>query len=93
MNKDELVRKVSKDTNYGIGVVSSIVDSVLDNITSELKNNEKVVLSGFGTFKSTLRKPRTGRDICAGKPIRIPERYVPSFEASKVLKDAVSKEV
>ena len=93
MNKDELIREVSKNTNYSIGIVSDVVEMVFNTISSELVNGEKIVLYGFGTFNAVQRKPKIGRNICTGEPVLIPERYVPSFKPSKVLKDAIKKEV
>jgi nucleoid DNA-binding protein len=47
-------------------------------------------LVGFGTFKVTKRKARTGRNPRTGDAIRIKAKSVPKFVAGKGLKDAVS---
>lgn len=89
MNKAEVIKRVSRDTHVSTAIVSDVVDSLMNEITEEMARGGKVVLSGFGTFEAVERKARTGRDICAGKPIRIPGHMAPTFKAGKILKDAV----
>lgn len=55
-----------------------------------LKNNKKVSLSGFGTFKGDRRKARKGRNPQTGHEVEIKERMVPKFKPAKALRDAVS---
>jgi nucleoid DNA-binding protein len=45
----------------------------------------------LGTFKVTERKARTGRNPATGEEIKIAKAWVPKFQPSKTLKEAVSK--
>jgi DNA-binding protein HU-beta len=49
-----------------------------------------VTLAGFGTFKVSKRKARTGRNPRTGEEIKIKARNAPKFSADKALRDAVS---
>ena len=60
-------------------------------ITASLIKGEKVQLSGFGTFEVKDRDARVGRNPHTKEAIEIPATRVPSFKASKALKDNVSK--
>jgi len=65
------------------------VDCVLDCITDALAKSENVQISGFGSFRVSERKARTGRNPQTGDPIQIPAGKVPKFVAGKALKEAV----
>ena len=55
-----------------------------------MKKKGEVTLVGFGTFKVSKRKAKTGRNPNTGEAIKIKARNVPKFTAGKALKDAVN---
>lgn len=63
----------------------------MDNVTNSLKDGNKVSFAGFGTFATSDRKARTGRNPQTGAEIKIPATRVPVFKAGKNLKEAVRK--
>jgi DNA-binding protein HU-beta len=90
MNKGELVDAVAKDAKISKGEAQAAVDSVVDNITGALKQGTKVTLVGFGTFATSNRSAREGRNPQTGKPIKIPAKKVAKFAPGKALKDAIN---
>jgi DNA-binding protein HU-beta len=90
MNKGELVDAVAKDAKISKGEAQAAVDSVVDNITGALKAGSKVTLVGFGTFATSKRSAREGRNPQTGKPIKIPAKKVAKFAPGKALKDAIN---
>ena len=90
MNKNDLVSKVSDETGLSKSDSAKAVDSVIDTITSELKNGGDVRLVGFGTFLVTKRKATTGRNPQTGAEIQIPAANVPKFRAGKSLKESLN---
>ncbi len=95
MNKAELVDKLSARTGMSNSEARAVVDAIFDPnpevglIVSELKNGEKVAISGFGTFEARQRKARQGRNPHTGEPIDIPATRAPAFKAGKPLKEAL----
>jgi nucleoid DNA-binding protein len=88
MNKTDLVAKVA--TVVGTQkLAKEAVDCVLDTITEALANDDAVQIAGFGSFKVSERKARTGRNPQSGASIQIAARKVPKFIPGKSLKDAV----
>lgn len=88
MNKTDLIAKVA--TVVGTQKqAKEAVDCVLDAITQSLADNESVQIAGFGSFKVSERKARTGRNPQSGASIHIAARKVPRFVPGKALKDAV----
>ncbi|MDQ3143189.1 MAG: HU family DNA-binding protein [Bacteroidota bacterium] len=91
MNKGDLITNVAKAADITKAQAGSAVDSVLDSIEKSLKKGESVILVGFGTFSTSIREARTGRNPATGKAIKIPKKRVAKFKAGKALADAVKK--
>ena len=90
MNKQDLIARIVKDTGATKTQASRIVAVFLATVTRALKKGEAVTFVGFGTFKTSLRKARTGRNPLTGGTIRIPKRRAVRFSAGKALKKAVN---
>lgn len=91
MNKTELVDAVAASTGLTKTDTKKTIDAVFEEITKSLKKGEAVQLIGFGTFKTSDRKAREGRNPQTGATIKIAARKVPAFSAGAALKDAVNK--
>lgn len=59
MNKQELIRKISEDTNLTQKQASAALDSVLDAIMDAVKNHEKVQLVGLAPLKPNSATPES----------------------------------
>jgi nucleoid DNA-binding protein len=88
MNKTELIGKVAPVVGTQ-KLAKEAVDCVLQAITDALTDQDSVQIAGFGTFKISERKARTGRNPKTGAAIDIPASKVPKFVPGKALKDAV----
>jgi DNA-binding protein HU-beta len=91
MNKGELIAKIASDSRITKTQASDALNSFIDNVTKTLKGGKKVTIVGFGTFSTSKRKARTGRNPQTGKPIKIAAKKVARFGAGKQLKDAVNR--
>lgn len=91
MNKTELIAAVAEKTGLTKKDAERVVSATVDTVTEELKKGQKVSLSGFGIFEVKEREARVGRNPRTKEEIRIPATRLPSFKASKTLKDAVAK--
>ncbi|RVT57225.1 HU family DNA-binding protein [Niallia taxi] len=89
MNKIELINAVALSSDLSKIDSTKVIDSVLETITTTLKNGEKVEILGFGNFSVSERTARKGRNPQTGEEIEIAASKVPSFKAGKKLKDAV----
>jgi nucleoid DNA-binding protein len=88
MNKAQLIEEVAKVTCSKKEAVAA-VDAIIAAIEKALKKGGEVTLVGFGTFKVSKRKARTGRNPQTGAVLKIAAKKVPVFKAGKGLKDAV----
>ena len=90
MTKAELVVIISERTGQTQKVVLDVIDNLTDVITETLvESDEKVVLTGFGTFEVRTRKERNGKNPRTGEEIIIPKQKSPAFKAGKILKEAI----
>lgn len=91
MNKADLVAKAAAEAGITKAQAATAIDSVVSGVTSALKKGSRVTLVGFGTFSTSQRKARTGRNPQTGKPIKIAAKRVARFSAGAELKKAVNK--
>ena len=91
MNKTELIAVAAESAGLTKKDTERVVNACLDAITVALQRGEKVQISGFGTFEVKDREARIGRNPHTKEPIDIPATRVPTFKASKALKDNVAK--
>jgi len=91
MTKEEVVRKLYKQTGMKKKETKVLVDGLLTVLADALEDGKRIDFRGFGHFEVQIRQPRKGRIPGTGKEVQIPERAVPVFKASDILKDKVDK--
>ena len=90
MNKKELIESVSKERNLTKKDAEILVDTVFNTITRSVIEGDKVLISGFGTFKVNDRKARKGISPKTQEEMIIPASKTVTFEPSNRLKDAMN---
>ncbi|WP_031555702.1 HU family DNA-binding protein [Parvularcula oceani] len=90
MNKNEFVDRVADMADMTKSDAGKAVDAVFDAITEALKKGDDVRIVGFGTFSSSRRAAREGRNPRTGETIQIKASNQPKFSAGKGLKDALN---
>ena len=89
MNKSDIVSRVAAKSSLSKAAADTLVGAVFTAIGDGLAQDESVAIAGFGTFSINKRPARPGRNPRTGEPITIAASSVPSFKASKALRDAV----
>ena len=90
MNKVELVASMAEKSELTKVDAEKALKAFIEVVTEEMKNGGKVQLVGFGTFETSKRAARTGRNPQTGETIEIKASKAPKFKAGKALKDAVN---
>jgi DNA-binding protein HU-beta len=90
MNKTELVEIVAKEADLSKAAAASALDAVIAAIVTAVSKGDTATLIGFGTFKSSKRAARTGRNPQTGKELKIAATTVPRFTAGAGFKAAVA---
>ena len=86
MTKKELTEKVAKKAGLTKKAAFETINAVFGHIKESLAKGDKVVITGFGTFKVRNRATRTGRNPQTGSKIKIAGHRLPGFTAGKTLK-------
>lgn len=90
MNKSELITAIAEKSELNKKQTEKVLNAFTDIIIETLKNDDKVQLTGFGTFEVINRAARTGRNPQDSSVIEIPASKTPKFKASKSLKIAIN---
>ena len=89
MQKTDFIARVAEQTGTSKKVTRQVIEAALDTIAQSLANDEKVVLTGFGTFELRTRQARRGVNPQTRQTMTIPASRSPGFSASNSLKDLV----
>lgn len=89
VNKDALIDFIAAKTDMAKKDVEMVIETMLDKITEEIRQGNKVTLTGFGAFRASKRAAREGINPQTKAKIQIPAMTVPKFTAGKSLKEAV----
>lgn len=81
MTKDELIGSIAEKTGIENREVAQIIDAFTAKIKEKLKQGEKVVIPGFGSFVLSLRHEKTYPHPKTGQMQTLPERVLPHFKA------------
>ena len=87
MNKEELVKEISKKADISQRLAGEILDTTIESIEKAVSKGKKVTLVGFGTFEPRKRAARTGRNPRTGAELKIAAKVVPAFTAGKKFKE------
>ena len=90
MNKGDLISAVADHSGISKAQAGDAVDCVFDCIQSTLKGGDKASFIGFGTFSTSHRAAREGRNPATGATIQISAKTQVKFKAGKVLADSVN---
>ena len=91
MNKTELIAAIAEQAEISKKDAEKALKAFVDVVTEELKKGHKIQLVGFGTFETSERAAREGRNPKTGKTMTIEASKTPKFKAGKALKDEVNK--
>jgi DNA-binding protein HU-beta len=90
MNKSELVEITAKEADISKAAAEKALSAAMGAIVKAVAKGDTVTLVGFGTFKSSKRAARVGRNPQTGKELKIAATTVPRFTAGASFKSAVA---
>jgi DNA-binding protein HU-beta len=90
MNKSELIEAVAKSAELSKVDAEKALAAVIATVVKAVAKGDTVTLVGFGTFKSSKRAARTGRNPATGAALKIAATTVPRFTAGATFKAAVA---
>lgn len=91
MNKGDLINVVSEKAGLTKAQANDAVAAVFDSIQDSLQKGEKAAFIGFGTFSTSERAAREGRNPRTGKTIQIAAKTNVKFKAGSAFTDSLNK--
>ncbi len=86
MTKAELIDAVAEAAGVTKADAERTVGAFFDTVVAEAIKGDKVAWPGFGSFSTTKRPARTGRNPQTGAPVAIAASTALKFSASSTLK-------
>ncbi len=90
MNKTELIEAIAKSSELTKADAERAVSAMIATVVKTVAKGDTVTLVGFGTFKSSKRAARTGRNPATGAVLKIAATTVPRFTAGATFKATVA---
>jgi DNA-binding protein HU-beta len=90
MNKNDLINKIIEQTGSSRTEVTRIVNQTFEIIKESVMEEERVHLSGFGSFQPVKRKARAGRNPQTGETIQIKEKNTVKFKIGKEFDEKIN---
>lgn len=90
MNKGDLIDVVAAQADITKSQATEAVAAVFDSIQKTLKTGGKAAFVGFGTFSTSRRAERQGRNPRTGETIKIAAKTLVKFKAGKALTESVN---
>jgi len=89
MTKQDLINAAAAKAGITKAAAKIVLDTILDEITGNLKKGNSTTITGFGTFRVSKRAARKGINPRTKEAIKIPAMSIPAFKAGKTLKDSI----
>ena len=84
--KAEMIASVADAAGVSKADAERTLGAFFDHVVATTKQGDKVAWPGFGTFSTTQRSARTGRNPQTGAPVKIAASTAMKFSASSTLK-------
>ena len=91
MNKTELVAAAAEKAGVSKKDAEAVLNAITSTIIDTVAKGDAVQLIGFGTFTTSSRAAREGRNPATGETMKIAASKSPKFKAGKAFKDSVNK--
>lgn len=92
INQSTLAKEIARDSRFSYFEVEDVIGALILAITTNIKNDRRVRINGFGTFETRHRAAREG--VNPQNPterIQIPAVDVVKFTAASRLKEQVKQ--
>ncbi len=90
MTKQDLVNLIAEEAGLTKADATRALDAFQKGVTTGLKKEGKVTLTGFVTFEVKQKAAREGRNPRTGATVKIPARKAVTVKAGSKLKEALN---
>ena len=80
---DKIQKKMKNVTEEGI---ANQLSTLLDLIVENMKQQNRIEIRGLGIFTTRMRNAKVNKNPITGKLVRTPQRLMPFFKPSSIIK-------
>jgi len=91
VNKARLIDRIADETGITKNSAAEALESMVEAIRDALKEEQRVTLSGFGSWTVSERRARSGRNPRTGETIRIGAKKTVRFRPGKLLESELNR--
>lgn len=90
MNKSDVIQDVAGASGVSRSDAEKVIDAFFDTVRAAVSKGDRVGWPSFGSFSTTRRQARTGRNPRTGEPLPIAASTAVRFSSSTALKTALN---
>ena len=90
LTKKDIINSAYLQLGFSKKIIDLLYEELIDLLSTNIKKNNKVKISKFGTFSIRLKKSRMGRNPKTKEKKIISERKVILFKPAKEFKDYIN---
>ncbi|OHB55427.1 MAG: hypothetical protein A2Y07_02490 [Planctomycetes bacterium GWF2_50_10] len=87
ITKKELIDRISENTQAKRVVVKKIVQTFLDEIMTELSNDNRLEFRDFGVFETRTRVARVAQNPKTLERVQVPSKRSVKFKMGRLMKE------
>jgi len=91
MNKSQLLRELSEMWGITEKQAKLCVDVLFDTMAETLVEGGRIEIRGFGSLKVKEYQSYQGRNPNTGELVQVPEKRLPVFKMSSILRERINK--
>jgi integration host factor subunit beta len=90
ITKKELIDRIAEGTQAKRVVVKRIIQSFLDEVISELANNNRLEFRDFGVFETRTRAARVAQNPKTLERVKVPSKRTVKFKMGRLMKEKLA---
>jgi len=90
ITKKELIDRIAEGTQAKRVVVKRIIQSFLDEVISELANNNRLEFRDFGVFETRTRAARIAQNPKTLERVKVPSKRTVKFKMGRLMKEKLA---
>ncbi len=93
ITKQELASRIAEKTQFKLATVKAILQQLLDQITAELIQNNRLEFRDFGVFEPHTRKARIAQNPRTLEHIHVQAKRAVRFKMGRLMRERMNKDV
>jgi len=90
ITKKELIDRIAEGTQAKRVVVKRIIQSFLDEVITELANNNRLEFRDFGVFETRTRAARIAQNPKTLERVKVPSKRTVKFKMGRLMKEKLA---